>query len=172
MGKGSAKKSNEALDLASNAGQTQVKYGTGMIEQAKPALSQAINTYSGLASGNVPGITKFVAPQMQDLERQYAQAEKSIDSMPAGGARDAAKRDLAIAKAGAKNRLFSGGVESGLSNLSNLGVNVSSLGLSGLAGGASTLGGIGEQYNQMASSKGATAGKGVAAGASVAAALL
>ena len=172
MGKGSANKANANLDVAAGMAQKAMGYGADLINQGKPAMTQALNTYSGLASGNVPGVEKFVAPQMQDLEAQYAQAEKTVDSMPAGGARDAAKRDLAISKAGAKNRLFTGGVQSGLSQLLSGGEALSGLGLSGITGGLSGTLNVGQAYNQMASSKGATAGEGAAAAGGITAALL
>ena len=175
MGKGSANKASTSLGNEANVAPQQLSLanqqqnlGTGFAGQGAQNLTQAGNTYSGIANGNVQGIQNYVAPQISAATNQFQQARKQIQSTGPGAARDAALRNLAVTQAGTNTGIYSGGVASALQGLTGVGATQGGLGTQNLAGagqnlmGASaTYGNVGQMYNMMSANKGNQAMQGV-----------
>ena len=182
MGKGAQEKSSQALQQMggtaqslSGTGSTLQGMGSDIWNQTAPARTLATNSYMGIAQGNMPGIEKFVAPQINAATQQYNAAKQSINETVPGGSRELALRNLGIAQAGAKNQIYSGGVATGLNAVANIGQagmsGASSLygqGTNATGAASNTYGNISQQYNQQAAQKGALAGAGIEALGSVA----
>jgi hypothetical protein len=125
----------------------------------------------GLSGGNVPGIEKFTAPQVNAAEQQFALAERSIKDMPPGPSREIALRNLSLQKAGAKTGIYSGAVGESTARLASMGWGGTQAGVGAYGQASGGFGSVAQGYNEMASNKGGMAGSGVGAAGSVIGAL-
>ena len=158
MGKKSAQKANTALDAQSDIARQTLDVGKQLLAEGAPARQMAQNSYMGIAQGNVPGIDKFVAPQINSATQQFYLAKRQAESLPPGAARDLALRDLKLQEAGAKTGIRSGGVAEATARAGTMGQWGTQSGLGAYGGASAGYGNVGQQYQQMASSKGAMAG--------------
>lgn len=185
MGKKSAEKANTALDAQNKVAQSQVGLATRQQELGEQIWKEtsaprqyATNTYMGLARGNVPGIEKYTAPQINAATQQFYMARKAVESMPPGAARDAAMRDINNQEAATKTSIYSGGYSDALARTGSMGwggvgMSTGALGAAqaGLSGAGSQYANVAGTYNDMASQKGAMAGSGASAVGSIIAAV-
>ena len=172
MGKKSAEKSNAALDAQTQIAKTTTDIASDLVKESAPARKYAMNTYMGLAKGNVPGIEKLTAPQTNMAAQQFAMARKSVEQMPPGAARDAAMRDISLQEAATKNQIYSGGVNEALARTAAMGWGGTQAGVGAYGQAGGMYGNVGQTYDQMASAKGGMAGAGAGAAGSVAAAAI
>jgi hypothetical protein len=169
MGKKSQEKADTALNAQNQIAQKQTDLADKLVSESDPARMQALNTYTGIAGGNQPGIQKYVAPQVNAIAQQFNMARKSAESMPAGGLRDKFLKDITLQEAGAKNQAYSGGVSDSLARMATMGISGTNAGQSSLSSAAGTYSNVAGNYNDMASSKGGMAGAGIGAAGTIAA---
>ena len=168
MGKSAQNSANQALSAQGQVAQQQVdlankqqQFGQDIWNQTAPARTQATNTYMGLAGGNVPGIQKYVAPQINAATGQYAEARKQAQNMGPGAMRDAALRDISLQQAGTNTGIYSGGTADALSRVASMGwggvgMSTGAMGQAsqGLMGASNTYGNQAGAYSNIASQKG------------------
>ena len=171
MGKKSAEKSNTALDAQSKIAEKTLDIGERLLKESEPARQYAQNTYMGLAKGNVPGVEKFVAPQISAATQQFYLARKAVENMPPGAARDAAMRDLNLQEASTKTSIYSGAPAEATARLASMGWGGTQAGVGAFGQAGAGYSSVAQQYGEMAGQKGSMAGSGVGAAGSVIGAL-
>lgn len=158
MGKGAAKKAEAAAGQQSGVAGATYDVGKKVLAESKPARQAAMEYYSGLAKGNAPGIQRYVAPEVASANEQYDLAQREIEKMPPGGARDAAMRELAIKRAGTKTGIYSGGVREATGKLAELGWGGTTTGLGAYSSASGSYGNVAKTYSDLSASQAAAWG--------------
>ncbi len=148
MGKGAAKKSQQLQEQAAD------RYSKLAAEQyaaAKPAQELSQNYYTGIVKGG-PEAYRVAAPEVNFMKKQFQNANSTLrDSMPAGGQKNRAYRDLALSQPGAISGVFQRKIEGALAQLA-------SLGQAGVGNTLNATGGVskaGSDLGQLAAARGA-----------------
>jgi hypothetical protein len=172
MGKKATEKANLAMEAQTKIAGRTLDIGEGILKESAPARQAAQNTYMGLSQGNVPGIEKFVGPQINAATQQFSLAKQSIENMPPGPARDIALRNLKLQEAGTKTGIYSSAPQEATARLASMGWGGTQAGVGTIGQAGEGYSGIAQGYNEMASSKGGMAGSGAGAAGSIAAAAI
>ena len=150
---GGGKKDMEAgrqtAQAQSDIGRQMVDFSRQMWGEAAPQRKTASDFWGNVVKGG-PELQRSVAPQINAATQQFATAKKAIRELPPGGLRDISMRNAAIAEAGAKTGIYSGGVNEAITRLANQGNLGTQTGLSSMGGATSAVGGAGGTYGSLA----------------------
>jgi len=138
-----------AQQLTTLLGQQQGE-SSQLFNLAFPAMSQATDFYSGLASGSPDIISRLIAPAAQQVSQATAGAKQNIlQTSPAGGERNLALSQADVNQGAQLGALASQGFTSAFNNLAQLGTSGVGQGMSaaGTAIGAGQA--AGNQWSQI-----------------------
>lgn len=153
-GGGDTQKQQTALSKQQVAqGEQSQKHSSQLFDTTYPWLQKSGQYFSGIASGDPGAIQKEIAPAAEKISTATTAAERNIDALyPRGGARDLAKQEAEIGKAGQIGQLATTsytGAQKALAAMggSGLGISISEMAnaIAGLGQGAQTLGQVGQE---------------------------
>ena len=121
-----------------------------------------------LASGDPNMVARANAPSLNAIARNYAAASRTLENLPAGGAKDRAVRDLVYNQARDRTAVMSGGTQEALARLASMGWGGTQAGVGAFGTATSGLGQAGQTYANLAGSKGQSAGSAAAGIGSIA----
>jgi len=153
MGKGEMKKATAATQSQVDVAREITGVAKGLMAESAPARQAAMDYYMALLKGNRPEALSAVAPQVNQVMSQTAQARKAIEAMPPGGARDKALRDLALQEAALKTQIYSGSVPQAATALTAIGQWGTQTGLGGYGQASQGFGSAAQMYGVLSNMK-------------------
>lgn len=153
MGSGERKQATEALNKQADIAEKQSKLSDTLEAEADPLRKIASTYWTDVTKGG-GSLARIVQPQISLVDQQYKTALDQIkERTPAGGQMDRAIRDWRLAKTGTRAGIYAGGVRDAVSNLGNLGLNLTSNAAGNYSNTAQTLGQVASTFGNMAQGK-------------------
>lgn len=148
------KQQQPLVDVQTQTARALQPYATGFYDRAQRAIDPALKYYTGLMSGNRSDLVSALAPEIEGINRGYANTlQTQRELSPRGGATTAFAAELPFRRQSEIQALVAGGRRDAAAQLPNLASTAANIG-SGAAGyslnaaiGANT--GIQNMYNNQ-----------------------